>query len=73
MNRGRRKKSGTARMIEMGYSPLQIWLSPSMRELLTDAAARLNQPMTRYALDAIRDRITRRTAQQNAGSPPERS
>lgn len=59
-----RKKSGTARMIEMGYSPLQIWLSPTMRKLLANAAAQLNEPMTRYALDAIHDRITHQTASQ---------
>jgi|HubBroStandDraft_1064217.scaffolds.fasta_scaffold552667_1 hypothetical protein len=46
-------KSGTARMLELGYSPIQLWLSPLLRSLLKKAAAEAKQSMARYALEAI--------------------
>lgn len=47
------KKSGTARMLELGYTPMQIWLSPIMRKWLRRAAADEHVPQATFALNAL--------------------
>ena len=57
MKRTRSEKSGTARMTELGYKPIQIWLSPMLAKML-DRAARMNdQPKARYVLEALSARL----------------
>lgn len=53
MKRVESKKKGTARMIELGYQPLQLWLSPHMQTWLNQAAAEENIPRARLALNAL--------------------
>jgi len=59
-NRTRAEKTGTARMIELGYRPIQIWLSPTMAKWLAEAAAEQNQPKARYATEALAQRLAKR-------------
>lgn len=53
MKRKTSDKTGTARMKELGYAPMQLWLPPELKRLLEREAKRTNQPKTRYALEAI--------------------
>ncbi len=56
-NRTRAEKTGTARMLELGYRPIQIWLSPTMVKQLDAAAAEQNQPKARYVTEALSMRL----------------
>ena len=60
MPRWRNKKSGTARMIELGYLPLQLWLSPTIQEQLRTAAAEENEPCNRFALRTLTQALANR-------------
>jgi hypothetical protein len=53
MKRTRYKKAGTARMLELGYKPLQIWLGPDAHRQLKRQAAAAHTSATRYAQAAL--------------------
>lgn len=67
-NRTRAEKTGTARMLELGYRPIQIWLSPTMAKWLAAAAAEQNQPKARYATEALSMRLAKRNLDLNLRS-----
>jgi hypothetical protein len=64
------KKTGTARMIELGYRPLQIWLSPTMQRALEAAAAEERVAMTRVALSAISHSLAQRALEKGKTHRP---
>lgn len=51
------KSTGTRRMIELGYRPLQIWLAPEMRAMLHQAAEEEQLPDAAYAKEIITDHL----------------
>lgn len=57
MKRTRSKKQGSSRMVELGYKPLQLWLSPTMHELLTAAARKREITISRFCHDTISRRL----------------
>lgn len=44
------KKTGSNRMTEMGYSPVQIWLDATAKHLLQQAAAAEHRHLTQFML-----------------------
>jgi hypothetical protein len=59
-----RGTQGTKRMLELGYKPMQLWLSPSMKARLSEAAAQVDQPASSFALEIIRNELARRAAER---------
>lgn len=62
MKRTRSKKTGTARMTELGYKPLQLWLSPSVHTALAELAAANQTTMTRTTLAVLQHHLAAQTA-----------
>jgi hypothetical protein len=57
MKTTRSEKRGTARMIEQGNRPLQLWLSPFLHDKLQRVAKEHNQTMAGYAMEQLRDAL----------------
>ena len=55
-----RRKTGTARMQELGYRSVQIWISPNMANWLHEAAEAENQTKAGYILAALSARLAQR-------------
>jgi hypothetical protein len=54
------KARGTARMKELGYRCLQLWISPTMQAALERIAAEERLPFANIALSIIRTAIAHR-------------
>ena len=54
------EKKGTARMLELGYKPLQLWLAPTNHRILTKLAEKLGMPKTRLATELINQGLAKK-------------
>ncbi len=64
MPRGRKKQSGSARMVEFGYLQVQIWLDQSEAAMVKEAAAKDGRKLATWI---------RQIAVKAAGNPQPRA